>query len=177
MAEITVAGGLVLDVATRADLAEHHERLERLLPKPIRGAYRVLNEGTTAPAAVGSGPVAIDFQAPPQGRMWLLEWATMFVNTPQTGPFISVAAVASVLAIGPAKVNVPSGQLIDPTVPLQIIGTTIPVTINFPDKVIARGGQNVVIYLYGTGLAAGSTYIADLGLIDAEETQEMTIAV
>src|SRR5215467_4114305 len=133
--EIALEGGVTLDVATRDDLAKHHESLrERIEARVPRGKYyMVQGSGATTSGFSGSGPIAISFtpQSPPAGRLWFVQWVAVWVGSnPAT---TAVANLFASLAVGrcPTGPGAPIAAAIVPNVADPVVpGQAVPAPIS-----------------------------------------------
>lgn len=168
--EVTLEGGVHVDIATRDDVEEIHRRHR---PKPHRAGYRALSNGAQA----GTGPLLIDFGEPPAGKLYVAQWLTIFPDTPFLGA--SNATVANVSAA--LFAGIPRGQsgagLVYSIGDVIQGGLLVPSNTNLPDDAIAHGGQHLYVVLAGSGLAAGTSvgYNANCGVLIADDDPE-TIA-
>lgn len=156
--ELTVDAGVVIDLATKEDVAQHHKFLEDLLNRR-RAGYRTL----MAAVPVGSGPLVMDLGSPPAGKLYAVQWASVFPDVGSIGA--AIASVVGILCVGyPSKVP-PPGDIANP-------GFSIPSgQLNVPDVTVVHGGQRLYIVLQGTGLAAGTTvgYNANAGVLIGDD--------
>jgi hypothetical protein len=172
--ELTIAGDVVIDLATKGDLAEHHEKMRKLLEKPAGVYYTVQGSGTTG-ATPGSGPIAIVFDppGPGNGRLWLVQWAAVWVATSPAA--VAVVNLNAALMVGRAPLG-PGGQLgatftpnnSDPVAP----GQPVPAAISVPDKTVVKRQWQLYMLLAGAGLVANTTYNMSAGVVDLPATAE-----
>lgn len=171
--ELTLAGGVVVDVATRDDVAEHHKRLEKLLDaaRP-RGQYVPVS----GVGAARTAPVVADCGRPPQGRVWMPQWALAQGND----AFTTVSNVTWALFAGP----VPSGGGLANGPPVAGIngrplltgtnaGIAVPSVQSVPDKSVVFQQENLYAVFAGSGLVAGAvSYTVWVGVIEVEFNDE-----
>jgi hypothetical protein len=171
--ELTVAGGGVIDLASRSDLHEHHERMASLLARPSVHFQRI-----TGAVASGTAPLVLKLEAPPGGMLWLPQWVTL------TGDDVFGGAIANVTAAvfagrTPRKAELGIGP---PVTGLDLAaclltggagGLSVPNTTAFPDKSPIYPSETVYVILTGTGTAAGATkYTATIGVLELPFTDE-----
>jgi hypothetical protein len=174
--ELTVAGDVVVDFATKDDLDRHHQRIEKLIEKTARQRIHRLRGGASSKAT----PIVIDFGKPPMGMFWLPQWALVWGND----AFTNVANVAWVLFAGP----LPSASLLavgppvlgldqaDPILTGGNSGISVPSSQNIPDKTIVWSRDNLFVVLSGSGLVAGATaYHACVGVEERPDTEEARV--
>lgn len=178
--EVTLAAGGVIDLATAADLEEHHRRLERLVPETPRGRYYMIAgngvtaSGFAAPAAGLGIAVAFTPSSPPGGRLWFLQWVAVFVGlNPAQGAQANVFAAICVgrSFSGPSQTVAPAQapNLGDIVVP----GQAVPAAINVPDKTVVKAEQQLYALLQGSGLAASTAYNLVAGVVDVPDQDEV----
>lgn len=82
--EIRVAGGALIDVATKDDLTGSFDRLAKILEKPHARYFRAFGG---RPPRAGNLPFVIQLQPsrPPNGMMWMVEWVALFGDDPTAG--------------------------------------------------------------------------------------------
>ena len=143
--ELAVAADVAIDLATKDDLAHHHDNIRKLFEKPKGRYYPISGSTATTSGFSGSGPIALSFtpQAPPPGRQWLLQWLSMWVGTNVVVPPVSqTAALTALTSNGATGV----ASAIAPAIG-GAAGTTVWVT---------------GIQITGLGATSGSTIIATL---------------
>lgn len=172
--EVTLAGGAVVDIASREDVAEHHRRLEQLLEgKKSKARLERLRTGKAATAT----PVVLDLGRPPMGLVWLPQYATAWGND----AFTSVSNVAWVLfagplpsgnpalAVGPPVAGLDQG---DPILTGGNSGISVPSTQSVPDQVVVYPQDNLYAVFAGSGLVAGAnSYKILVGVIVLPDTE------
>lgn len=177
--EVTVAGGAVIDIASKDDIQRHHDRVEKLIGerRPTGKYYRVIASGVTTSGFSGSGPIAIAFtpSSPPAGRHWFVQWVAIWPGTsPATG---AVANLFAAVAVGrspvPPGASIPGAFLgalseADIVVP----GLAVPLSVPIPDKTVVKPQDQLYVLLAGSGLAASTTYVATAGVIDTPDSDE-----
>src|SRR5215831_17259712 len=146
--EIAVAGSVAIDVATREDLAKHHDKLREMLEgrRPAGRYYMIEGSGTTTAGFSGSGPIAVSFtpQSPPGGRRWYVEWLAIWVGTnPATA---AVANLFGAVMVGRCPTG-PGAPIAAPIVPavadVVVPGQVVPSSISIPDKTIVKSQQQL----------------------------------
>jgi len=176
--EITVAGDVVIDVATKADLAEHHDRLRTMMERPHGHIRRPIASGATGAGFAGSGPVYLLFEpaSPPAGRIWMVQYVSVWVGlTPSAGATANLFATfavgnaprgsqSDILVAGPA-INI--GDIVAP-------GLVVPTGASgdMPDRVIVQSEDQAYVILQGSALAASTRYSATMGVLDLPDTPE-----
>lgn len=163
--EVTLSGGIEIDVATRDDIEQHHDWLKGRLGQR-RAEYKELPGGV---ATNSNNPLLIDFGQPPAGRLWAAQWLAIFADDPFGS---AIANVTACLFVGVPRYTGAglSYSINDARMP----ALAVPASQNVPDSVLARGGQHIFVVLKGSGLAAGTTvgYNANLGVLVAEDSDE-----
>lgn len=180
MAEITVAGGVVVDVATKDDLAAHHRMLADLTGRKQEGDYVPLFGSSTAPAGIGSGPLVIPLvpRSPAEGLKWALQYLAIF--TVVAGPVIANLNAALMIGrspVGPGGAHpAPASITLDPQ---QVVlpGLSVPTAggVIIPGKVIIRPAEQLYCVLQGAGLVVGTVYQATASVLSAPDTREANI--
>lgn len=157
--ELTIAGGGVIDLASREDVEEHHRRLAELLAKPTAHGQRVSGFANT-----GAGPLVIDLGTPPMGMLWLPQYLTaggadvhlgagnIFIANVSAAAFAGRLVRAQELALGPPVTGEDIAGCIN-------AGFQIPQTIQLPDRAAVYGNEHLYVVLAGSGLAAGSATV------------------
>lgn len=173
--ELTVAADVMVDLATKDDLHQHHEKLRKLLDKP-RGRYYIIS-GATSNTAAQPGPIAVSFtpQSPPAGRLWFVQWVAVWQANTQAG--LLAGTIANLFAavcigncpVGPGgpnarAVNVNAGDIAVP-------GNLVPAGINIPDKTLVKSQQELYVLIGGSGLTS-TNYNCTAGVIDVEDVPE-----
>lgn len=173
--ELAVAADVAIDLATKDDLAHHHDRIAKMFEKPAARYYTVSASTQTTAGFSGSGPIAVGFQplSPPPGRQWELQWIAIWVGTSLFA--VSTANLFAALCIGqcPTGAGAPSGRAVnvnDSDVVLP--GQNIPVGITLPDKMIVRPQTQLYVLIGGSGLAVSTIYNANVGVLDIPDTDE-----
>lgn len=166
MAEVTLAGGLAIDLATREDLEEHHELLRRLIAPPD-----LIQRFTRLPGAGKStaGPVLVNLGQPPSGLIWLPQWA-IFTGNDEFGA--AVANVTAALYMGggrpPGSVSGNAPTLGTAFSDCIIPAAPVPSVQNIPDKMVCYPTEALYAIFNGTGLVAGAAnYHVVVGVIEA----------
>lgn len=179
MAEITIAGGAVIDVATRSDLDQHHDKLSRLFPPPAVVEFEIKPTGQpSSPNGVATTrPLVLDFGGPPAGNLWLIEWITVIGNDALNGGVTTaIANVVAAVFIGPPvkpDALVPSSILSDNS-RLVVPAFAVPSTQQLPDKAFVRGQDHLYVLVGGSGVVAGSAfYRATAGVLKAADRPEI----
>jgi len=180
MAEITVAGGLVVDVATKEDLAAHHRMLADLTGRRQEADYVPLFGSSVAPAGIGSGPLVIPIspRSPVAGRVWALQFLSIF--TVIAGPVIASLNAALLIGqspIGPGGAHpAPAGITLDPK-QVVVPGLAVPTSggVIIPGKVLCRSGEQVYCVLQGAGLVVGTVYNATLAALESVDSREANV--
>jgi len=170
--EVTVAADVMVDLASKDDLRQHHEKLEKLLREPRQRIHR-LRAGASSKAT----PIVLDFGVPPMGMFWLPQWCLVWGND----AFTNVSNVSWVLFAGP----LPSGGALavgppvtgldqaDPILTGGNSGISVPSAQNIPDKTIVWSRDHLFVVLSGSGLVAGaSAYHACCGVEERPDTEE-----
>jgi hypothetical protein len=167
--EITLAGGAVVDLATRADADERHGQLAKLLERPAVHYQRVTG---VSPSPAGAGPLVLDLGRPAMGMIWLPQWITI------TGDDVFGGAIANVTcAVFAGRVARPQELVIGPPVrgfdlAACILtggagGLSIPNTTGFPDKTPVFTNEHLYVIVTGTGVNAGAgKYTATAGVLE-----------
>lgn len=167
--ELTIEGGVTVDVATKQDIDQHHRWLEERFNRR-RADYRMLT-GNIPAALLSNTTVALiaDFGFPPAGHLYAAQWLAVFPDSPFGA---AIANVTAALCIG-----VPSGHqgstiysLADVVLP----GLSVPSGTNIPDSAIATAGQHLYVIASGSGLTGGTSsgYNANLGVLIAEDSPQ-----
>jgi hypothetical protein len=171
MAEVALAGAgaLVIDLATKADLTAHHQRLKEVL-KPPRARFTYAF-GQVAKPAANTKPILADCGEPPPGMMWLPQWVTLYGDDPYS------AAVANVIAaafIGSPLVPSTNAGATSPPNPQCILANlATPSTQNVPDKVVVYGHERLYVLFVGTGITGGPlNFHATFGVLELEQSPE-----
>jgi hypothetical protein len=173
--EVTLAGGLVVDVATKGDLQHHHERIEKILGerKDVR-AYRISGSGaTTAGYAGGAGPIAISFtpMSPPAGRIWLVKWVTVWVGTTVAAGTTNNLNCAVMVGRCPTGPGAPIQAAIVPIISDVVIPTqTVPPPAGgVPSVLEVKSEQQLYVLLAGDALAVSTVYNCAAIVVDAPD--------
>lgn len=180
MPEVTVAASALVDIASKDDLAAHHERLAKLFAKERQHFTRAFGF-----VATGSGPLVIDLGSPPMGMIWLPQWVTLMGDAPFLGAAnVNIANVSAAVFAG--AVPRQSGLVLGPPVsgtgldhPNCIgAGLLLPSTFSVPDKSPVFAQEHLYVVLAGSGLAAGAAgvYRAVAGVIEIPATDEALAA-
>lgn len=172
--EVTLAGGLVVDVATKDDLQRHHESLRDELIRLIGEkrdvqAYRIYGSSTTTSGFTGTGPIPIAFNptSPPSGRLWVVQFVTAWVGTTVAAGTTANLNCAVMCGQSPSgggligrAVNVNVSDVVIPTqaVPNPPTGT--------PDVFVVKSENQLYVLLAGSALAASTVYNAAALVID-----------
>lgn len=180
MAEITVAGGMVIDVATKDDLAAHHRMLADLTGGRQEGDYVPLFGSSTAPAGIGTGPLVIPLspRSPAAGKVWALQYLAIF--TIIAGPVIANLNAALLIGqspIGPGGAHPAPGAIrLDPQ-EVVLPGLAVPTAggVIIPGKVLIRAAEQVYCVLQGAGLVVGTVYQATASVLEAPVSREANI--
>lgn len=169
MAEVLLAGGITIDVATKSDLESHHRRIESMLERPHARFFRAV--AGRAPRA-SNAPFAMKFDQgkPPAGMMYLVQWLVITGDDPTVSS--AIANVRAALFAGNMQ----------PDTKYAIVGTTldgadfsnmiqsgivVPSTITIPDKSVVYTGEELYVLMAGSGLSAGAGfYHATAGIIE-----------
>lgn len=177
--EITLAGGAVVDLASRDDLDAHHQKLKDLYPTVPRGNFlRLTASGAVPGGGLASGTLCLTFQpsSPPPGRIWFVQWVAIIqANAPAVGPISNVNAA---LMIGTAPVAAGAGQAGAGPVadPGQVVlpGLAVPSASSVPDKTVALHREQIYLLLAGSSIgSAGTVYNAVCGIIDVPDLPEV----
>ena len=173
--ELAVAADVAIDLATKDDLAHHHDRIAKMFEKPAGRYYPVSASTTTTAAFSGSGPIALTFTppSPPPGRQWELQWIAIFVGGLLFA--VSTANLFASLCIGQAPTGSGgvSGRAVQTnTSDVVLPGQNVPIGITLPDKMIVRSQTELYVLLGGSGLAASTVYNANVGVLDIPDTDE-----
>jgi len=179
--EVTLAGGVVVDVATRDDLAAHHRMLAELAGKREEGDYVPLFGSSTAPAGIGSGPLVIPLspRSPAAGRVWALQYLAIFTGD---GAGAIIANLNATVLIGRSPIGpggahpAPAAITIDPQ-EVVLPGLSVPTAggIIVPGKLLVRASEQVYAVLRGSGLVVGTVYQLAASVLEAEATREANI--
>ncbi|HYR17901.1 MAG TPA: hypothetical protein VEQ15_00320 [Myxococcales bacterium] len=158
--EVTLAGGGVIDIATRDEIVSHHDRLESLLSKSSVHGQRLYGQTPT-----GAGPLVIDLGSPPMGMLWIPQYICVFGAAPFLGAgniFIANVSAAVLagslprpqqLALGPPVTGADYGGVL-------AVGLQLPGSDSIPaGKTPVYGNEHLYVILAGTGLAAGSATV------------------
>lgn len=177
--ELAVGGSVMVDLATKDDLAEHHRRLKDLFPEKPRGRYySIYGAGATTAAFAGSGPIAVSVNPPfpPAGRLWFVQWVAVFRNGLPAEP--TIANLNSAIMVGRAPIGpggpiaaAISGAVSDADV--VVPGLAVPSNYNVPDKTVVKSETGIYVVLSGAGLAASTTYVISAGVIDVPDNEEV----
>lgn len=148
-----------LDLATKDDFDKYFNQLDRLTKYLRRPYFYTETVEGNAGSPADSGPVWADCGTPPTGKMWGLQWVTVFALSNVWQPTAIANAVYAVY-VGSKS---PSQLVLPPA--------AIPGVQSFPDKVVIKPGQHVWVGLQGSGLLAGSAagYAANVGIIVANQ--------
>jgi hypothetical protein len=167
--EVVLAGGAMIDLATREDVQEHHERLRRYLEKPKGRYYRVSGSGATTAGFSGSGPIAVSFtpQSPPDGFWWLVQWFSCWVGTSIAAGAVANLNAALMVGQCPTGPGAPVARAIVPSLSdVAIPGLAVPSGTNVPDKTVITGQDQLYALLAGSALAASTTYNLLAGVVE-----------
>lgn len=173
--EITVAGGAVIDLATREDHERGIARLAGLMQKPHARYFRAFG-GRASRAS--NAPFAIQLQPsrPPGGMLWLVQWALFTGSDPSASAAIAnVRAALFVGSIPPDSnlsgnaplIGADSGGLILP-------GQAVPSLNTMPDKSVVYASEDLYALFVGSGLNAGDVngYRVNIGILELPATPE-----
>lgn len=160
MAEVLLAGGVTIDVATKKDVAAHHDRLAALLERPHARFHRYSGGG---PPRATNLPTVIrlDTPKPPAGWMWLLQWVAITGDDPTVSAAIANVRAALFVGARPndaAIPNPPASGLDYAGCILPGISVPTPNAITIPDKNVVYTEEEVYAVLAGTGLVAGAAF-------------------
>jgi hypothetical protein len=175
--EIALAGGVLVDLATRDDIEGFHRKLAEKLVPPHAKYFPVSGSGATAAGFSGSGPIAVAFnpQSPPPGRLWSVQWVAVWVGTtPAAG---AVANLFAAVCVGNSQVGAggPPRALTANISDVVIPGQAVPSGINVPDKTIVKPDTQLYVLFGGAGLAASTVYNCTAGVLDMPATDEATL--
>ena len=182
MAEITAAGGVVIDVATKDDLDRHHKAIESMVKGSRQeGDYIPLFGSSTAPAGIGSGPLVIPFspRSPAAGKVWAVQYLAIFTGD-GAGPVIATLNASVLIGrspVGPGGAHpAPGGLNIDPQ-EVCLPGLSVPTAggIIVPGKLLCRASEQIYCVLRGAGLVVGTVYQATASVLETEATREANI--
>ena len=175
--ELTVDASVALDLASKEDLAAHHQRLEKLFPDIPRGWYvRAVATAVVPTGGLVSGNLVAGFvPRPPIGKMWFLQWLAVV-----QGQAVASAVVANAFAslmvgrspVGPgAQSQSGTGPVADPG-EMVLPGLAVPSNASVPDKTVVRWGEEAYLLIAGSGVgAAGTTYNAVLGVLEVPDVE------
>lgn len=169
--EVALAGGVIVDLATKQDQDAHHARLASLLKRPFTLAKRV--HGTAPTPGSISRPIVLACGKPPPGFLWVLQW----IRTQGIDPQTAVANVNVTLYIGSAAqaplsiVTLGAGgeDLNAVTGPLAIPSLT-----TIPDKMVVYPEEDLYGLVIGTAgnLAGAAKYMIVVGVLQLPNTAE-----
>lgn len=172
--EIRVAGGALIDVATKDDVIGSVDRLAKILEKPHARYFRAFGG---RPPRAGNLPFVIQLQPsrPPNGMMWMVEWVALFGDDPTISTAIANVRAAlfagniptdASLSGGAALVGADMGSVIQ-------TGLIVPSTGTIPDKSFVYSQEDLYAIVAGTGTVAGAAnYRLVCGLIELPQTRE-----
>lgn len=173
--EIALAGGVVVDLATRQDHEHGVERLAKLLEKPHARYFRAI--GGRA-ARTGNAPFVVQLQPsrPPGGMLWLVQWALFTGSDPSASA--AIANVRAALFVG----SIPADSTLSGNAPLIggdsggliLPGQAVPSLSTMPDKSVVYASEDLYAIFVGTGLVAGDAngYRVSIGLLELPATPE-----
>lgn len=158
MAEITLAGGLVIDVASGKELDDHADKLL----EGIRGSgaskplYQTRFAAAVTPAA-GSSTQLLKFGRPSTGKLWNLVYLTLFGVDDRT---VLAGAVAASYVGNPDAPTLHG--LIDP-------GKAIPSASNYgPEEIWVHDSEELFVIVYGAANGVSMGGVARVLEHDAE---------
>jgi hypothetical protein len=174
--ELTVAGDVAVELATRDDLDRHHERLRDVLADHKDARYYMVS-GATANTAAQPGPIAMSFtpQAPPPGRIWRVQWAAIWQANSQAGLLAgAIANLFAALCVGnsPTGPGGPSARAVNVNASdIAVPGQTVPSSINVPDLTVVKSEQQLYFLIGGSGLTSVN-FSCTAGVLDAPDVPE-----
>ena len=93
-----------------------------------------------------------------------------FIVTPASGGALTAAVCIGNCPTGPGGPSARAINVNDSDVTLP--GLSVPIGVTLPDKMIVRSQTELYVLLGGSGLAASTVYNANVGVIDAPDTDE-----
>jgi hypothetical protein len=170
--EVRLAGGVMVDLASRDDLEGGFDRLAKVLERP-HGRYQRLFGGR--PPRAGNLPFVVQLQPsrPPGGMMWVLEYVIVMGDDPTVST--AIANVRAALLAG----NIPPDASLGGNAPITgadfggVIqsGIVVPSTITLPDKAIVYSNEDLYAVIGGTGTIAGAAnYRVVIGCLELPQT-------
>lgn len=170
--EVALAGGVMVDLATKQDTDAHHARLRALLARPQVRARRLPGFITTG-AVITRAPI-ITLQHPPAGALWVVQW----IRTQQADPITAVAAASMVGYIGASAAV--QNQLASASAAggddanAFTNGLAVPSLTNLPDKVVVYTQEELFFAIIGTSANIGvsTKYGVIVGVLEVPNTPE-----
>lgn len=172
--EITLAGGVSVDLATSEDLERHQRRIAELVNPERKGHYRRIDGSAASRAA----PVLVDLGRPPMGMWWFVQWVLLTGDSPigatvanvTAGVFAGGLPSPAALAVGPPATGF---AVQDCILSGGNSGLGIPTVTTVPDKSVVFETENLYAIFTGSGLAAGAAfYRATAGVIEVPARNE-----
>ena len=172
--EIRVAGGALIDVATREDLIGSVDRLAKILEKPHARYFRAFGG---RPPRASNVPFVVQLQPsrPPSGMMWMVEWVIVMGDDPTASG--AIANVRAALFAG----NIPPDSSLSGSAPIVgadfgstiQTGIVVPSTSTIPDKSFVYSQEDLYAIIGGSGTVAGAAnYRVVCGVIELPQTRE-----
>ena len=149
MANVTIAGGAEIDIASAAEVRQYTDDVvSRLRPAPRPRAIR--RTPTMSGVMPAAGALVLDLGGPPSNAMWSVTSVVVTGSDDRT----AVAAGVAVLYLGGEAQATPSLlNLLKPG------STAIPVDWTFSkDTIFAHAGDNLFVLVYGA--APGTNLMA-----------------
>lgn len=157
VAEILLAGGVTIDVATRDDLEAHHRRLAAYLERPHARYVRPHNGG---PPRAANLPFAIGLGRPPMGMMWLIQWVLLMGDDPTSATAIANVRAAVIVGARPTDASMSGGAALVgldyANVVINGLAVPTPGPVTVPDKNVVHSQEELYAVIGGTGTVAGA---------------------
>lgn len=177
---IDIEAGVEISLGQRMDrLSAAMDELRDAVRHPERfradcRAYRLTANCSTTSAFTGSGPIGMLIGKPPAGRLWLVQWVSVFVGTTLaagTTANLNVATMTGRCPVGESAVQagaLPESAINvgDVVIPTQAVPNTPTGT---PDIVVVKPEEALYLLLGGSGLAASTTYNAVASVVDVPD--------
>ncbi len=170
--EVRVAGGALVDIATREDLAASFERLSDLLERP-HARFQRLSAGR-APRA-GNAPFSVTLGRPPEGMLWKVQWVLVTGDDPTVST--AIANVRAALLVG----SMPPDSQLSGNAPIAGVdfagvvqsGIIVPSTVIIADVNVVYSNEELYAIIGGTGTVAGASfYHVSVGVLELPQTAE-----
>lgn len=168
--ELRLAGGAVIDLATREDLAAEMAAIRDVLERP-HGRFQRASNGK-APLAANHA-FAISLGKPPAGMLWLVQYVLLMGDDPtNTTTIANVRAGVFVGSSGPDSSILNAAQLDAPGCIVPAL--SVPSLTAVPDKTVVHTNEELYAVFFGTGLSAGASggYHFNAGLLELPQKAE-----